>query len=162
MNNILLSLGSNIGDRAIYIKMAISYINKQVGKITATAPIYETSAWGNTEQAPFLNTCIIVKTLLSPLLVFEKIKQIEKILQRKNSLHWGPREIDIDIIFYKQLVISTVKLTIPHANAHLRNFVLLPSKNIAAGWIHPQLKKTIGQLYAQSKDPLKVSLWKKV
>ncbi len=160
MQHILLGLGSNKGNRTQYLQAAIHKINNQLGKVISKASLYETAAWGKTDQASFLNTCIIVKTVYSPKMCFKIIKQIEKQLERKSTEHWGPREIDIDILLYDQDMVESKELTIPHAQMHARNFVLVPSAQIAPNWIHPIFKLTLKELAKRSEDPLKVDLWR--
>jgi 2-amino-4-hydroxy-6-hydroxymethyldihydropteridine diphosphokinase len=160
LQHILLGLGSNKGNRTQYLQAAIHKINNQLGKVISKASLYETAAWGKTDQASFLNTCIIVKTVYSPKMCFKIIKQIEKQLERKSTEHWGPREIDIDILLYDQDMVESKELTIPHAQMHARNFVLVPSAQIAPNWIHPIFKLTLKELAKRSEDPLKVDLWR--
>ena len=93
-------------------------------------------------------------------MVFDIIKQIEKQLERKSTEHWGPREIDIVILLYDQDMVESKELTIPHAQMHARNFVLVPSAQIAPNWIHPIFKLTLKELAKRSEDPLKVDLWR--
>lgn len=161
MSKILLSLGSNKGNRAKYIADAIAHCTKTVGKLLLKAPLYETAAWGNTNQNSFLNTVICLETVLSPKMVFKAIKAIEILLKRSNSEHWGPREIDIDIILFEQLIVHSETLTIPHASMHLRNFVLQPAADICPHWNHPVFNKTIGNLLEECPDTLEVLLWKR-
>ena len=160
MQHILLGLGSNKGNRTQYIQAAIHKMNTQLGRVISQSDLYETAAWGKTDQASFLNICIIVKTVYSPKMCFKIIKQIEKQLERKSTEHWGPREIDIDILLYDQLVFNSVELTIPHAQMHNRNFVMVPSAQIASGWTHPVLKQSLKELMHNCEDPLEVVLWK--
>jgi len=160
LSKLLLSLGSNKGDRALYLAKATDYCTQHLGKLLKKAPIYETTAWGNANQSAFLNTCICIETTLQPKAVFEKIKAIEALLMRSSSEHWGPREIDIDIILYDALVLTSTMLTIPHASAHLRKFVLQPAAAICPEWEHPVFKKSIETLLAECPDTLEVALWK--
>lgn len=132
-----------------------------MGKVTSIAPLYETAAWGKTDQATFINTCVIVNTVYGTKMTFKIIKNIELQLERKSVEHWGPREIDIDILLFGGLVVETPQLTIPHVQMHNRNFVLQPANDIASNWIHPIFEVTVSKLLKQSKDDLKVSLWKK-
>lgn len=160
MQNILLGLGSNKGNRTQYLQAAIHKINNQLGKVISKASLYETAAWGKTDQASFLNTCIIVRTIYSPKMCFKIIKQIEKQLERKSTEHWGPREIDIDILLYDQRIVQSEELTIPHAQMQNRNFVMVPCAQIASGWRHPILNKTLKTLAQECDDPLEVAIWK--
>jgi len=161
LHKVLLGLGSNKGDRSLYIQAAIQKLNTQLGRVYLEASLYETAAWGKTDQASFLNTCVLVKTIYGPQMCFKIIKQIEKQLERKSSEHWGPREIDIDILLYDQLVLNSSMLTIPHAQMHKRNFVLIPSAEIAGKWMHPILKKSLKALSHITEDRLEVNVWKR-
>ena len=116
------------------------------------APLYITAPWGKTNQDEFVNSCIIVKTVLSPLMVFKEIKRIEKQIGRVKTEVWGPREIDIDLLLYNNDIICTEKLVVPHAQMQNRNFVLYPACDIASGWFHPVLKMPLATLKKQCKD----------
>lgn len=160
MHSVLLGLGSNKGDKKRFIDSAIQKLNTQLGKVVVCADLFTTAAWGKEDQDAFLNTAIIVKTIYSPLMCFKIIKEIEQQLGRKSTEHWGPREIDIDILLFNHLVLESKILTIPHAEMHHRNFVMIPSAQIASKWVHPKLKQTIGSLAHACTDPLSVELWK--
>ena len=161
MPKVLLGLGSNKGNRRLYIASAIDKLNSQLGKVVIKASMYETAAWGKTDQDSFLNTAVLVHTIYSPLMCFKIIKQVEQQIGRKFIEHWGPREIDLDILLYDDLVMQTEVLTIPHTEMHNRNFVLVPGAEIAPNWVHPKKNKTLKQLVPLSKDELTVQLWKR-
>lgn len=152
-------MGSNKGNKAVNIALAIAKVKAQIGRVCIVAPNYETAAWGKTNQDSFINTCIVVETILSPHTLFEGLKSIEKQLGRQATEVWGPREIDIDILLFNSLVLVTPRLTIPHREMQFRNFVLRPAAAIAPKWKHPVLEKTIKQLFAQSEDKLLVKEW---
>ncbi len=160
LNTVLLGLGSNKGERQLYLQQAIQQIHLLVGPVIRQADLYETAAWGKTDQNAFLNTCILVKTILPPKRVLQLIKQIETHLGRKEAEHWGPREIDIDILLYNTLVLDSEELAIPHKSMTERNFVLVPAAEIAATRIHPTSGLSIRQLLKQCPDTLAVHLWK--
>lgn len=131
MNRVYLSLGSNMGDSFFYLISAINNINKlPKTKVSNISKFYSTKAWGFTEQADFLNCCIEIYTDLLPYKLLKKINIIESDLDRTREKHWGPRTIDIDIIFYSNLYINDPKLTIPHKYYKQRNFVLIPLLDI--------------------------------
>jgi 2-amino-4-hydroxy-6-hydroxymethyldihydropteridine diphosphokinase len=132
-----------------------------LGKVASIAPIYETAAWGKTDQASFINTCIIVNTVYGPKMTFKIIKEIERQLERKSTEHWGPREIDIDILLFGSSVLQTTQLTIPHQQMDKRNFVLQPASVIAPNWVHPLLGLNMKELLRVSQDELQVKEWKK-
>lgn len=150
---ILLSLGSNIGDKQQYLELAVesialnnAYHNVQVSSV------YETDPIGFTEQDSFLNIALCMWTLLTPLEVFMFCKEIEKKLGRTKRQQWREREIDIDIILFGEEVVETNTLTIPHKAMHERKFVLAPSVEIAPHLVHPMLKKSIQELYEECSD----------
>lgn len=150
---ILLSLGSNIGDKKQYLELAVesialnnAYHNVQVSSV------YETDPIGFTEQDSFLNIALCMWTLSTPLEVFMFCKEIEKKLGRTKRQQWREREIDIDIILFGEEVVETSTLTIPHKAMHERKFVLAPSVEIAPHLVHPLLKKSIQELYEECSD----------
>ncbi|MBN1467255.1 MAG: 2-amino-4-hydroxy-6-hydroxymethyldihydropteridine diphosphokinase [Fusobacteriaceae bacterium] len=127
MNKVYLSLGSNIGDSFYYLMSAISMLDKlEQTKVNKISKFYSTKPWGNLNQDDFINCCIEIDTKLLPYQLLKEINSIERLLGRKREVFWGPRTIDIDIIFYKSLKIETDKLTIPHKFYKKRNFVLIP------------------------------------
>lgn len=142
---IYLSLGSNIGNRREYLKQAVGMLKTRLDKAKVSS-VYRTEPWGNEDQPDFLNLCLVGKTSLSPqeLLVF--IRSIEKKLGRTHQEKWGPREIDIDILFYDGKTIKTPELEIPHPYVAERAFVLIPLEEIAPDLLHPVLKLPIHKL----------------
>src|SRR3989344_1119258 len=144
---IVLALGSNVGDRKKNILDAIEMLKKKISSID-TAPIYETKPVGYTDQADFLNTAIKGETLLSPGELLSYVKEIEKKVGRVDRFRWGPREIDIDIIFYGDRIHDGEGLTIPHPMMHERDFVLRPISDLDADFKHPILGKTIREMLA--------------
>lgn len=137
MNRIYLGLGSNLGDRYTNLQRAVSELQKFL-TITALSPVYSTEPWGETEQPAFLNICVAAVGSLSPHDLLARIKKIEQELGRQPSRHWGPRLIDIDILFYDDLIISDKNLTIPHPHIAERAFVLAPLAIIIPNFHHPQ------------------------
>ncbi len=154
LSNTYLHLGSNVGDRLGNLLKAKFLINKKIGHIELLSEVYETEAWGNTDQAAFYNQAILVRTQMTPHETLDTIHEIENILGRKRSEHWGPRTIDIDILFFENEVINTQKLIVPHPRLHERNFVLVPLSDIAHDFIHPILNKSIGELRKLCADTL--------
>ncbi|WP_299989128.1 2-amino-4-hydroxy-6-hydroxymethyldihydropteridine diphosphokinase [uncultured Pontibacter sp.] len=159
MPNLYLLLGGNLGDRTLYLSQARESIAAQVGPILQGSSLYETAAWGKTDQPAFLNQVLEVQTTLSPEQVLQTINQIEQDLGRIRHEHWGARVIDIDILFYDELVLQSQRLTIPHPQLHLRRFTLLPLSEIAPHLQHPVLHMQVTQLLQNCPDELPVHLY---
>lgn len=145
MSHVYLSLGSNLGDRYANLRRAAAMINA-VMTVTAVSPVYATEPWGDTEQPPFLNACIAAKTDLTPHDVLHLVKQIESDIGRTPTRHWGPRLIDIDIVFYDRLTLDDEELTIPHPRLAERAFVLAPLADIIPDFVHPILHLTVEEM----------------
>lgn len=146
MISVFLLLGSNIGQRAFFLESAIVEIDKRVGPIIKRSTVYETPAWGKTDEPDYLNQVLQVETLLKPQAVLQTILAIEKELGRERKEKWGSRTIDIDILFYGDEVINEPNLIVPHPQLHKRKFTLEPMAQIAPGFIHPVLNKSIAEL----------------
>ena len=152
MNTIYLQLGSNLGDRNLYLQKAIQQINRNIGKIIAESETYESSPWGVNNQRDFLNKVISVKSNLTAIQVLTLSQKIEKKLGRKHEGKWSERMIDIDILFYNKDRIETDNLNIPHPLIQDRLFVLVPLSDIASDFIHPIYNKNISTLLLECKD----------
>ena len=159
MNTAYLSLGSNEGDRVLWISKAIEQIGDKCGPVTRQSSMYETAAWGINTQPDFLNMVIAIQTILAPHELLNSILAIEKSLGRHRGIKWGPRIIDIDILFFGNDVINFPDLIIPHPYLHLRRFTLAPLAEIAADLLHPVFKKSIKTLLSECQDPLEVHLF---
>jgi 2-amino-4-hydroxy-6-hydroxymethyldihydropteridine diphosphokinase len=147
-HTVYLSLGSNLGNRSSNLKAAISSLAPQM-EVKARSKVYETPPWGYAEQENFLNQVLKVSTYLEPLPLLKHIKRLEVALGRKATFKYGPRVIDIDILFYDQLVLETPSLTIPHPHVQERGFVLLPMMDIAPDLVHPLNGKSIREMMVQ-------------
>ncbi|HTK19019.1 MAG TPA: 2-amino-4-hydroxy-6-hydroxymethyldihydropteridine diphosphokinase [Mucilaginibacter sp.] len=154
MIDVFLLLGSNLGDREAYLLKAIDLIDTELGKVSQKSSIYETGAWGKTDEPNYLNQVVQVKTMLSAQQVLENILQIETKMGRVREEKWGSRIIDIDILFYGQDIISEPGLIVPHPELHNRKFTLEPLSEIAPDLQHPMLKKSIFRLKSELKDNL--------
>jgi len=142
---VYLALGSNMGNRLANLKAAISNLTPQMA-VKNRSSVYETPPWGYTEQAPFLNQVIMVNTYLKPLALLSHLKRLEVALGRVPNFQNGPRLIDIDILFYDDLVEDTPPLVIPHPRLYERAFVLVPLAEIAPDLVHPVFGKPIHEL----------------
>jgi 2-amino-4-hydroxy-6-hydroxymethyldihydropteridine diphosphokinase len=145
MNEVYLGLGSNVGDRLLNLNKAIELLSEKI-QILKKSKIYISKAVGYTDQPDFYNTVLYGKTDLSPEELFNFIKDVEKNAGRVYRFHWGPREIDIDILFYNDLVYKSDKLNIPHPRLHERDFVLLPLIELNPKLFHPVLNKRVSDL----------------
>jgi 2-amino-4-hydroxy-6-hydroxymethyldihydropteridine diphosphokinase len=157
MNEAYLLTGGNLGNRKQWLARARKSIEENCGKILQASSIYETEPWGNREQTAFLNQAIHISTSLSALQLLQLILEIETLLGRKRDIKYGPRTIDIDILFYNDEIIKTENLVIPHPELENRRFALQCLFDIAPGLVHPVLKKTTAQLLEDCNDPLKVN-----
>ncbi len=142
---LILSLGSNIDPRKKFLDLAIIEIKKAFNVIKISN-IYETQPCGYTNQNNFLNLSLACFTKLSPFETLKEIKRIEKDVGRKSSFKWGPREIDIDIIYYENVILKTQKLVIPHPYRLKRAFVAIPIFEIMPKVIDPEYKIPISKL----------------
>ena len=152
MNTAYLLIGGNLGDRAAYLEQAIKQIEALCGRITHTSSIYETAAWGFTEQPPFFNQALQVETALSATELMQQLLSIELSLGRERLLPLGPRSIDLDIIYFNNEIIQDDIVSIPHPRMEQRNFVLIPLNEIAPTFLHPVLHIPTSTLLKQCKD----------
>ncbi len=127
-------------------------IENKVGPILQKSSLYQTAAWGLTEQADFLNQVILLESSLAPHEILTEIQSIEKALGRERIVTWGPRTLDLDLLFIDQDIIQDKDLQIPHPHIQDRKFILIPFQEIAADWTHPVFKKSINELLIESND----------
>ncbi len=158
-NHVYLLLGSNLGEREELLQKAQGEIAVQVGKIVQESSIYETDPWGNLEQPTFLNQVVVVETTLHPIDVLATILKVEKSLGRERIKNWGERLIDIDILYYADVIIQMQDLVIPHLYLHERRFTLAPLAEIAPDYIHPKLKQSNKELLENCLDDGKVLIF---
>ena len=147
-HTIYLALGSNLGDRAANLKNGRAALLPRVS-IEACSPIYETPPWGYSNQPAFLNQVVKASTSLAPLELLDFIKDAERKLGRQVSFRNGPRLIDIDILFYDDLILETPRLSIPHPRMQDRAFIWLPLAALAPELRHPVLNKTAREVLAE-------------
>lgn len=151
--------GSNQGDRQGYLQQAVSYLNKLAGKVTKCSPVYESPAWGFEHPSPFLNQALELQTDLSPIELLHEILTIENKCGRlrQDLDRYEARTLDIDILFFDNLVLDSKELVVPHPRLHLRRFGLLPLSIIAGDLVHPVHGKTIIALLSTCNDKSEVS-----
>jgi 2-amino-4-hydroxy-6-hydroxymethyldihydropteridine diphosphokinase len=155
MNAAFLCLGGNMGDRLANLAKAKELISEAGITITSQSAIYETEAWGSEPGPDYYNQCIKIETDLLAFELMPKLLEIEKKMGRvRNSDKNTSRTMDIDILLYNDSIINDFNVEVPHPRMHLRQFVLKPLSEIAAGVIHPVLHKTIGQLLLECRDTL--------
>lgn len=154
MINAYLLTGSNMGDRLQQLSAVVDLINKKAGRIIKTSSVYETEAWGITDQPSFYNQALQVETELQPEELLSTLLSIEEEMGRIRKEKFGPRIIDIDILLLDDLVIHTPTLKVPHPFLQERNFALQPLAEIAPHLVHPVLITTIENLKQLSTDTL--------
>lgn len=156
MHNCILHLGTNIGAKTNNLQLAEMMISSRIGNISKSSQLYKTAAWGKEDQDDFLNKAIISQTDLTPDEVLSEIHIIEAKLGRQRIEKWGPRIIDIDIIFYGEKIIKKPNLIIPHPHLTNRNFVLIPLMDIIPEFVHPELEQSITELNELCTDTSEV------
>lgn len=154
MIDVFLLLGSNLGDRKLFLQQAIEHIEAEVAPILQVSAVYQTQSWGKTDAPDYLNQVLLLQTEMPAQMVLQKILGIELLLGRRREVKWGSRTIDIDILFYGDTIIDEPDLKVPHPELHKRRFTLEPLAQIAPDFIHPLMKKNILQLKSELKDEL--------
>ena len=150
---VYIGFGSNIGNRLKHIQNAIHALSKTEGIVLQkTSSVYKTDPVGYEAQAQFLNGAASIQTSLSPLSFLHTLKDTETVIGRQHRIHWGPREIDLDLLIYGDLCLQTEKLVVPHPEMHLRRFVLVPLGEIALNLVHPVFQESIQTLLERLED----------
>jgi 2-amino-4-hydroxy-6-hydroxymethyldihydropteridine diphosphokinase len=147
-HTVYIALGTNLGDRSANLSAAIESLPPEVA-VLAESQVYETPPWGYEDQPAFLNMVVKAETNLKPEPLLKYLKQLESELGREQNFRWGPRLIDLDILFYDDLVIDTPPLVIPHPRLHERAFVLVPLMEVAPDLIHPLFHRKIRDFLAE-------------
>ena len=156
MQEVYLLLGSNVGNRAKNLAKATQQIAQRCGEVFVQSHLYETAAWGNTNQQSFYNMSVGIHTDLLPESLLVTVKEIEQEVGRVETIHWGPRIIDIDIILYAQEIVDLPQLKIPHPYMHERRFTLTPLAEVAGSAFHPVFNKTVNELLKECSDDSEV------
>lgn len=145
---VYLSLGTNLGDRSAHLQTAIEALSTKLD-VVEISPVYETEPWGYSDQPQFLNQVVKCQTKLDPEALFGFIKQLEIDLGREKTFRFGPRVIDIDLLFIDELILDTPNLTVPHDGIPDRAFVLVPLADLAPEFKHPVIGLTVEEMLAQ-------------
>jgi len=156
---VILSIGSNMGDKDDYLNYAVeSLYNEPCCRVNSVSKYIETQPYGYLEQDNFLNGCVEIETIFTPHELLDFIQKVEYETGRKRTVHWGPRTLDIDIIFFGDKIINDKRLTVPHKEMHKRAFVLVPLAQIAPYEIHPISRKSVQQMLDEmTNDDMKTT-----
>jgi len=144
---VYIALGSNLGDRSANLAKAREMLGNDI-RVLKCSSIYQTAPWGYSEQDDFYNQVLECETELSPMRLLRRLKRVERGMGRKKTFRNGPRVIDLDILFYHNLILETRRLVIPHPGIHERAFVLVPLAEICPGLVHPVFGKNMAELLA--------------
>jgi 2-amino-4-hydroxy-6-hydroxymethyldihydropteridine diphosphokinase len=158
MKVVFLGIGTNLGDRGSNLKKAVDCIEENIGEIMKSSSVYLTEPWGFQSEDEFLNIVVKVNTKLTPSCLMKRILKIESLSGRiRNKSQYSSRVIDIDILFYEDMIIDEEILKIPHPLIQERKFVLVPLCEIAPNMVHPVFKKSIHNLLEESSDKRRIN-----
>ncbi|PID93274.1 MAG: 2-amino-4-hydroxy-6-hydroxymethyldihydropteridine diphosphokinase [Bacteroidetes bacterium] len=158
-NRVVLLLGGNLGERSLILEQCLAQLVSQVGTIEALSGVYETEPWGfKSDVPPFWNCVVVLLTAKGAREVLARTQRIERDLGRtdKATAHYHSRTLDIDILFYNNVIYEEEDLVIPHKGIPARRFVLVPLQELMPDFVHPKLHKTITQLLGLCEDRMKV------
>jgi len=161
MHQAVLLIGGNLGDRRQLIQQTHGMLSG-LGAIKASSGIYETQAWGKVSEGKYLNQALLLETLHSPAALLQLTQDIENTLGRTRDRRWGDRTMDIDIIYFDDLIYQDERLILPHPLMSERNFVLVPLVEIMADFIHPEFKVSNKELLRRCQDAGQVEKYHKV
>jgi len=154
LHRVYLSIGSNLGNRTENLEQSVSLVEQAIGPARQMSAVYESEAWGFLSENRFYNMCMEVETTLPPYEVMHHLLQIEDRMGRERSADgYQDRTIDLDLLFYDDLVMDTPDLVLPHPGIPERRFVLVPLAEIAQGFIHPVLNISVAELLEKCPDP---------
>jgi 2-amino-4-hydroxy-6-hydroxymethyldihydropteridine diphosphokinase len=151
-----ISLGGNVGNTQEIFQEALKEVEKRIGNILQQSSLYQTAAWGNTEQNDFLNQVIWIESALEANQLLDSLLTIELLFGRERKEPWGPRTLDLDLLFFNQEIIQSDHLMVPHPRIKERKFILVPLNEIAVDFIDPQTGKTIEAILHDCADDLVV------
>ena len=157
ITQLFLSLGGNLGNTREIFEGAYPLIEKKIGKISVYSSVYQTEAWGPIPQADFLNQVLLVSTALQPQACLTEMLAIEKEFGRERKERWGPRTLDLDILYYSDITIAEEDLTVPHPRIAERKFILTPLAEIAPSFTDPTSRKTMMALLNECEDSSQVN-----
>ena len=157
INQLFLSLGGNLGNTREIFEGAYPLIEKKIGNISVYSSIYQTEAWGPIPQADFLNQVLLVSTTLSAQDCLTEMLAIEKEFGRERKERWGPRTLDLDILYYSDITIAEEDLTVPHPRIAERKFILTPLVEIAPFYVDPTSGKSMVELLDSCTDTSSVN-----
>ena len=157
ITQLFLSLGGNLGNTREIFEGAYPLIEKKIGKISVYSSVYQTEAWGPIPQADFLNQVLLISTTLSAQACLTEMLAIEKEFGRERKERWGPRTLDLDILYYSDITIAEQDLTVPHPRIAERKFILTPLAEIAPSFTDPTSRKTMTALLNECEDSSQVN-----
>lgn len=157
MHTVIISTGSNQGEREQHLQSAIEALEAHGFALLKASAVYETAAWGLEDQPAFLNQVLCFETEHKPSHCMELLLVIERAMGRQRKQKWGPRTIDLDILFFDQAIINESDLMVPHPHLHKRRFILEPLHEIMPYYVHPVLKLTVSEMLENCEDQLPVT-----